>query len=533
MEDFNLDDVAGLDFADLNDSTPEVSASAAHKPAASGMNVLFSSGGSGGGSSKKSSRREREEAEANDMSDVHAMNKRLDAMLNDDDDDDVVFPTQSDAGAGGTSSSSRHKSASSTRDTRPAPSPDADAMGADSFFSEPAAPAAAESQARDPTPAASATGFGGAAANFMQSLFGSGPAAAESHGVGAARGPSLGRATAGLAGSTGPSTTWDGFSNFTHLPNDPDLGESIEKKYSKTALLREKKRNLRILARMRAKGVDVSKEYDMNDTLDDILEEIKMQREERHRDQWIEGAGKMAIEAAGMLELGSQRFTSDLGIDLTSLSDSIELNIGEYDDILEEVYEKYRDYKFSPELRLTWALGRSAMGVAMANAAARSLSMPLGDQVLRQNPDLRRRFEAAAQETLMQQSPAFAAMMRNDPMSTRGDGNGWNSMPMRSSPPARSAAPAGDMRDPPDVSELLRDLPGIQTRPATSAAPPTPRTGAASATAPGVQANVIDFDDAVQRAQSGGPEAAPNTSARRRPSQPKRGGMSGIFSMGL
>jgi hypothetical protein len=75
-------------------------------------------------------------------------------------------------------------------------------------------------------------------------------------------------------------------------------------------------------------------------------------------------------------------------IDLDGWGESVHENLEDYDDIFEDLYEKYKDRaKMAPELRLMFALGGSAFMFNITNKMFKS-SMPGMSDIRRQNPGL-------------------------------------------------------------------------------------------------------------------------------------------------
>ena len=75
------------------------------------------------------------------------------------------------------------------------------------------------------------------------------------------------------------------------------------------------------------------------------------------------------------------------------------------------MYDKYKSRaSMSPELKLLFQLGGSAMMVHMTNTMFKS-AMPGMDDILRQNPDLMRSFQSAAVNSMSQSNPGFSGFM--------------------------------------------------------------------------------------------------------------------------
>jgi hypothetical protein len=85
----------------------------------------------------------------------------------------------------------------------------------------------------------------------------------------------------------------------------------------------------------------------------------------------------------------------------------------------------------SPELKLLFQLGGSAMMVHMTNTMFKS-AMPGMDDILRQNPDLMRSFQSAAVNSMAQTNPGFSGFMggiMNDSGRFAPSGNGMGPPP--------------------------------------------------------------------------------------------------------
>jgi hypothetical protein len=98
-------------------------------------------------------------------------------------------------------------------------------------------------------------------------------------------------------------------------------------------------------------------------------------------------------------------------VKLDGWSESIHEGIGEYDDVFEELYEKYQGSgSMSPEIRLAFMVAGSAFMYHLQNSMFKS-SIPSAEEVMRQNPDLQRQFQAAAMGNMAQKAPGFSGFM--------------------------------------------------------------------------------------------------------------------------
>ena len=87
-------------------------------------------------------------------------------------------------------------------------------------------------------------------------------------------------------------------------------------------------------------------------------------------------------------------------IKLDGWSESVHENINEYDEVFEELYEKYKtDTKIAPELKLMFMIGGSAFMFHLTNTMLKS-SMPGMGDIMKQNPNLMKQFANAAMSSM-------------------------------------------------------------------------------------------------------------------------------------
>ena len=217
----------------------------------------------------------------------------------------------------------------------------------------------------------------------------------------------LGQSTSNTASDT---KTWDGYGKFNNIPINPDIKMSSEPKLSKEELLREKFRYLRKLEALEKKGVELTKKYTMDSSLQEMQGEYEMIMEEKSRQNSVKFQGNMMMAIINGIEFLNNRF-DPFDVKLDGWGDQINENISDYDEIFGELYEKYKSKAtIAPELKLLFQLGGSAMMVHMSNTMFKS-AMPGMDDILRQNPDLMHQFQTAAVNSMAQTSPGFSGFM--------------------------------------------------------------------------------------------------------------------------
>ena len=206
--------------------------------------------------------------------------------------------------------------------------------------------------------------------------------------------------------------TWDGYGKFNNIPLNPDKVLPNEPKLSKEDMLREKFRYLRKLEALEKKGVELSKKYSMESSLQEMMGEYETIMDEKSKQNSVKFQGNMLMAVINGMEFLNSKF-DPFDIKLDGWSEQIQENITDYDEIFSELHEKYKSKaSMAPELKLLFQLGGSAMMVHMTNTMFKS-AMPGMDDILRQNPDLMRSFQNAAVNSMSQSNPGFSGFMSN------------------------------------------------------------------------------------------------------------------------
>ena len=250
--------------------------------------------------------------------------------------------------------------------------------------------------------------------------------------------------------------TWDGFQKFNEIPVDPTKTVAVDQpSMSKEELVRKKFEYLHKLEALEKKGVKLSKKYTMESSLAEMQGEYEMIVSEKEKHASIKFQGKMLMACVTGLEYLNGKFDPfDLRMD--GWAESVNENIDDYDDIFDELHEKYKSKaKMAPELKLLFQLAGSGIMVHMTNTMFKS-SMPGMEDIMRQNPELMQQFTKAAVNSMSNQSPGFGNFMGG----IMGSGDSGNqTMPPMGSPPG-----------PPQFEQRQRERaemipPGANTRP--------------------------------------------------------------------
>ena len=209
--------------------------------------------------------------------------------------------------------------------------------------------------------------------------------------------------------SSSSKKTWDGFGKFNNVPINH---EEEKPKLSEEEILKEKFKILRKFDDLERKGVNLSKKYNMDSSLDEMKGEYEMIISEKEKGNAVKFQGKMLMACITGIEFLNNKF-DPFDIKLEGWSEQINENINDYDEIFAELHEKYKSKaSMAPELKLLFQLGGSAMMVHMTNTMFKS-AMPGMDDIMRQNPDLMKQFTQAAATSMGESNPGLGGFMSN------------------------------------------------------------------------------------------------------------------------
>lgn len=205
--------------------------------------------------------------------------------------------------------------------------------------------------------------------------------------------------------SIGHTKTWDGYSKMNDVPSN--------RSYSSTSNLndREKRRKkrtmLRLLDEWYEKGIikNIS-HFTMDSSYEEIEDEYEGALEDKRKKDAVKLQQKWLITAINTIEYGNA-FLNPFDISLDGWGEAVSEDIDSYDEIFDQLYEKYKGGKLSPELSLLMKLGFSASVVHFSNKSLSTAAPGFGD-VIRQSPELMRMFTNATVETMKQSSPGMA-----------------------------------------------------------------------------------------------------------------------------
>ena len=191
-------------------------------------------------------------------------------------------------------------------------------------------------------------------------------------------------------------------SSMTSFSKAPSVMHHQHRRNSEEDTTNLKKELLYQFERMEKKGMKLPKKF----TLSSSYEDMKMEYDRLKRDKDVDATIKlyrriMMIGCSG-LEWVNNKY-NPISVKLTGWSDSVYESIDDYDEIFEELHDKYKGKsKMSPEIRLLMMLGGSAFMHHVTHSMFKD-QLPGLDDILKQNPDLAKNLAAATSEHMAKQ----------------------------------------------------------------------------------------------------------------------------------
>lgn len=182
--------------------------------------------------------------------------------------------------------------------------------------------------------------------------------------------------------ATGPSITLS-------APAAPRLSPEEERK--------EKSDLINKLARLESKGFQVAKRFTMDNTLDEIKQEYDRLMDARNLEASIKFQRQMMMGFVTGVELMNNKF-NPFDWQLEGWSESVHENVDDFDEVFEELYDKYKGRgAMPPEARMLFMLAGSGFMFHMSNSFFRSKMSNINmDDIMRNNPGLAKQFATAA-----------------------------------------------------------------------------------------------------------------------------------------
>lgn len=247
-----------------------------------------------------------------------------------------------------------------------------------------------------------------------------------------------------------------------YAPSEPDVDQEVRREvYSDYGrphpgpeeLLEMKRELLYRFDRLESKGVRLPRKFTLNSSYEDMKHEYARLKRDREIDNSIVMQRNILMTIVSSIEFLNNRF-DPFDLKLDGWSENVNDSINNYDDIFEELHDKYKGKgNLPPELKLLMLLGGSAFTFHLTNTMFKS-HLPEARQVFSDNPELARQF-ASATAASMSQSAQQRGDRESAGMASMFQGLfGGGAPPQPPSPMAPAAAPRPAMKGP-------RNLDGI------------------------------------------------------------------------
>jgi len=180
--------------------------------------------------------------------------------------------------------------------------------------------------------------------------------------------------------------------------DDEDQSSYAGSELSPAEEYKKKRFYLAKLQKLRKKGADVTKSFTMDSDLEEIIVECETLEHEKNVEVTL-GYSKTGLKYLIYFLENKNKSYDPFGLTLDGWGDAVNIDIEDdkYDEVLEELIEKYKFNANSlpPEIRLVVMLGASAL-ICNASAEA-SNALGVGDMV-KNNPELQKKVFASVYE---------------------------------------------------------------------------------------------------------------------------------------
>ena len=173
-----------------------------------------------------------------------------------------------------------------------------------------------------------------------------------------------------------------------NVPQSTAEIKPVEKKELTPQEIRLKKiEMIRKLCEIKAKGFQLSKEYDFNSSLEEMEYEYDLLRSFADKRNGVKIFRGGLLQAVSVVEFLNDKY-DPFDFHLSGWGDHLQVEIDSWEDVLEEIYEKYKGTgkKMAPEIKLLYLMVVSASAFHMTKTQASKL--PGLDSVLASNPGL-------------------------------------------------------------------------------------------------------------------------------------------------
>jgi hypothetical protein len=170
------------------------------------------------------------------------------------------------------------------------------------------------------------------------------------------------------------------------------------------------------LSRLQSKGFQLTRTFTMDNTLDEIKTEFDRLMDAKNLENSIKFQRQMMMGLVTGMEMMNNKF-DPFGWQLDGWSESVHENVDDFDEVFEELYDKYKGRgNTPPEARLLFMLAGSGFMFHMSNNYFRSkMANTSMEDILKNNPALAKQFASAAANAAGPGFGNFMGMAMNVP----------------------------------------------------------------------------------------------------------------------
>lgn len=214
---------------------------------------------------------------------------------------------------------------------------------------------------------------------------------------------------------------------------------------SPRTILREKRKLLFKLKRYERKGYKLSSKFSIHTPLEEIQCEYETIRKESNLENSLKVSKNILISVCSVLEFLNNKFDPlDVVLDGWSEEMNEDVENGDYDEVLEDLYDKYADtVEMGPEIKLLMMIGGSAVKFHLCHTVLKTV-IPGAETLLKQNPGLKSDIAS-----LIQKNVPELDMDELNVMPKSGD---------KASGLGRMSQPRREMKGPTNVDDIIREL---------------------------------------------------------------------------
>ena len=256
-----------------------------------------------------------------------------------------------------------------------------------------------------------------------------------------------------------------------YMPEEPkvdtkktdEFPDVAPKNYRETTKLKQEL--LYKLARLEKSGYELSRRLTMASSYDDLLFEYRRLKKQRDVESSVKFYRKILMLFVSGTEKLNNKF-DPLNIKLDGWSENVMENVKDYDEVFEELHDKYSDsVSMMPELKLLLMVVGSGFMFHLTNSLFKTVEPDLGD-LIRNNPDIARSISKDAMNKISEKlgtgdnDPLMNMMRTGVNMKNNASSRGNNRTFDVRRPPRTSAGqrPGSSSKDMESVDNILNSL---------------------------------------------------------------------------